>query len=465
MFFLYFFGLTDVGLLGPDEPRYAAVGREMALSGDWVTPRLWGTPWFEKPALLYWMIAAANRAGLGMDLAPRLPVVLLSVVFLCSYYLLLQAEFGRKPALYASIILGASAMWLAFSQLGLTDLPMAAFFSLAMLCGLRWQSTGKHRYLTVAGFLVGMSVLAKGLVPLVLVMPFVWFSRKRWRSLLQPGPAFAFFVTATPWYLLCAWRNGWEFLYEFFFRHHVERFTTQALLHSQPFWFYVPVFFAALFPWTPTVIPLFQKSFYNDTRRRFLLVWVIFGLVFFSVSINKLPGYVLPLLPAAAALAGIALDEVRDARLMLASACLLLLLVPVVAASLPGILVAGGLRRAQILGWNWFFAITYLALAAVIWLWEEAGRRLSAVALVLFAVVFGVIYIKIQCYPVLDREASARWLWQRVGHLPAMACIENLERSWTYGLNYYAGARVPDCLTTPMPFRIRQQPGRPPSLD
>src|SRR6516162_10080870 len=62
---VYFYGLNAAGLIGPDEPRYASVARQMAGSGDWITPRLWGQPWFEKPALLYWMTAAAYRAGLG----------------------------------------------------------------------------------------------------------------------------------------------------------------------------------------------------------------------------------------------------------------------------------------------------------------------------------------------------------------------------------------------------------------
>src|ERR1700731_4134554 len=94
VYFLYFFGLSQVGLLGPDEPRYAAIGREMAQSGDWITPRLWGEPWFEKPALLYWMTAAGFRAGLDSDLAPRLPVAIVSVAFLIYFFVALRREFG-----------------------------------------------------------------------------------------------------------------------------------------------------------------------------------------------------------------------------------------------------------------------------------------------------------------------------------------------------------------------------------
>src|SRR6059058_1547329 len=89
LYLLYFFGLTNAGLVGPDEPRYAAVARQMAQSGDWITPRLWGEPWFEKPALLYWMEAAAFRLGLSEDLAPRLPVAVFSVAFLIFFYWIL----------------------------------------------------------------------------------------------------------------------------------------------------------------------------------------------------------------------------------------------------------------------------------------------------------------------------------------------------------------------------------------
>src|ERR1700683_5866073 len=96
LFFLYFFGLTRTGLGGPDEPRYAAIGRAMAATGDWITPRLWGAPWFEKPAFLYWMTAAGFKAGLGADLAPRLPVAVLSVLLLGFFWVCLKLGWDRR---------------------------------------------------------------------------------------------------------------------------------------------------------------------------------------------------------------------------------------------------------------------------------------------------------------------------------------------------------------------------------
>ncbi|MBV9770083.1 MAG: glycosyltransferase family 39 protein [Bryobacterales bacterium] len=116
IFFLYFFGLTRAGLLGPDEPRYAVIGRAMAETGDWITPRLWGQPWFEKPAFLYWMTAAGFKAGLGADWAPRLPVALVSVAFLLYFFAVLRREFGDRAGAYSAVILATSAGWLAYPR-------------------------------------------------------------------------------------------------------------------------------------------------------------------------------------------------------------------------------------------------------------------------------------------------------------------------------------------------------------
>src|ERR1039457_1822632 len=125
--------MAKVGLIRPDEPRYASIARSMAASGDWVTPGLSGQPWFEKPALLYWMEGAAFRAGLGPEVAPRLPVALAACAFLAFYWWILKREFGCLPASFATAILGTSAGWIVCSQVGVPDLPLTATYSAAML--------------------------------------------------------------------------------------------------------------------------------------------------------------------------------------------------------------------------------------------------------------------------------------------------------------------------------------------
>ena len=158
-------------MLGPDEPRYAAIGREMARSGDWITPRLWGVAMVRKTRLLYWMTGAAFRLGFNEDLAPRVPVALLSVLFLIFFQWILSREFGARAAWTATVVLGTSAAWLGYSFIGTTDLPMAAAFSAAMLLSLDWIRTGDRRRLPLAAALLGIAVLAKGLVPLALTLP------------------------------------------------------------------------------------------------------------------------------------------------------------------------------------------------------------------------------------------------------------------------------------------------------
>ncbi|HJT90320.1 MAG TPA: glycosyltransferase family 39 protein, partial [Bryobacteraceae bacterium] len=312
-YFLYFYRLGATGLLGPDEPRYASIAREMARSGDWITPRLWGQPWFEKPALLYWFGAAGFRLGLGPEWAPRLAVAVVAVAFLVFYFRVLRREFGEPSACFATLILGTCVGWVGFSQIAVPDLLLTAFFSAAMLLALPWIAKGDERLLPAAAALLGVAVLAKGLVPLVLALPLAM--RGGIRSLLRPRVAAPFLVVALPWYLLCYLRNGGEFLKVFFWQQQFDRFTSGALMHLQPWWFYIPVLLGAMLPWTPlAALAGGRREAWRDPRRRFLLAWVLFGLLFFSASANKLPGYILPLLPAAAALAALGLSEAGNAR-------------------------------------------------------------------------------------------------------------------------------------------------------
>jgi 4-amino-4-deoxy-L-arabinose transferase-like glycosyltransferase len=440
LFFLYLFGLTRTGLLSADEPRYAAIGRAMAQTGDWVTPRLWGKPWFEKPPLLYWMTAAAFKAGLDQDLAPRLPVALSSVAFLIYFFLALRREFDEPAAFYAAAILATSAGWLAFSHIAVTDLPMSAAFAAAMLIAYRAATV---RESVSAGVLLGLAVLGKGLVPLALFLPAVWFLRHRLRSLLVIFAAAS--AIALPWYVAVTWINGPAFLQEFFWKHHIERFMTGSLLHERPFWFYIPVLLAGFFPWSPLLLLAFTKSISSDPRARFLAAWFAWGFVFFSLSRNKLPGYLLPLLPPLAALLGIAIakTEARAAKMvaLIAASAAMLWLIPAVQDLLPEALLHGFSHAQFHLPLAWILPALAITFAGGFLVW--AGRRGSAIALISTVMVLSVARVVMVTYPKLDQSVSPRSFW--ISHTGSITCSSDPNRSWRYGLNYYAGRDVPDC--------------------
>lgn len=449
---LYFFGLDHVGLLGPDEPRYASIGREMARSGDWVTPRLDGKPWFEKPALLYWMTAAAYKAGLDDDLAPRVPVAMVSIAFLIFFFWIAKSEFGEETAAYASIILATCAGWLANGQIGTTDMPLAATFSTAMLLCLR---PGVRRA-AVAGAFLGLAVLAKGLVPLVLAAPLLW--KRRMRELLVIGAACL--AVATPWYVLCTMRNGDMFLQEFFVKHHFSRFTSDSLAHAQRFWFYIPVMLAAMFPWTPLLIPVFRRELVRDPKQLYLLLWVGLGFVFFSISANKLPSYLLPLLPPVALLMGIRLTGLKNARAYLIAIALLMMLIPIVGEILPRALLVGlrGVRVTSAPYWIPLFVVVAYGAKQL----EESGKRRFAITLLGTVLLLSVVFFKVWVYPRLDATYSARYVWRRIEARSMQTCIGEISRNWIYGLNFYAGRPLPPCSSERKAVRlIRGEAGRP----
>ncbi len=460
LFVLYFYGLNLVGLLGPDEPRYASIGREMAASGDWTTPRLWGQPWFEKPALLYWLIGSGYQAGWGDDLAPRLPGALVCAAFLFFYFHQLRREFGERAALYSASILSTTAGWLAYGQIGVTDMPMAATFSASMLCCFAWIRSGGRRGLTIGGVLLGLAVLSKGLVPLVLALPLAWVGRKRWRDLLLFLATAS--IVALPWYILCWHRNGAAFIDEFFWRHHFARFTEGSLQHVQPIWFYLPVLAGLLLPWTPAVLSQLRRRD-RDARHSLLLGWFLFGLLFFSVSRNKLPGYLLPLLPAACALAGRELAEARPIRWLLPACAALVGLFPIAAAVLPEALIngIGDVHWQDLPVWP----LVASAVLAAICAWaERANRRTMAIALILSGVCASVGYIKLTTYESLDRQATARPLWRALGSSKDNACVGDVHRIWRYGLNFYANEELPPCEQSTNKIQVLPSPSGPPTI-
>jgi len=443
----YLYNLSGVGLLGPDEPRYAAIGQAMARSGDLVTPYLWGVPWFEKPPLLYWMSAAFAWLGNWPELAARLPVVLLSLAFLALASWLLVREFGAEAAAVSVSLLATCAGWVAFSNLGLTDLPMAAFFSLAVLLALPLLRDDPRpprvpaRFLAI-GACLGLAALAKGLVPLALAAPMAWFLRRWWRSWWWA--AVAFLAVAGPWYATISLRHGTRFLNEFFFKHHLARLYSNSLQHVQPWYYYLPVLIAALFPWTPLFAVFFRRSAPWDQRRSLLLATALCGFLLFSLSLNKLPGYLLPLLPSLFVLLGAEFERRPFAELSknwFIPCALLISLIPLIAKGLPDALAAGKIgafHMGHLAPTEFFYVAAPLAALLL-------GRRSWLSVLLVLCVAAGGILLKATAYRYLDERVSARGLWREVQQRQVSVCDAGINRDWAYGLSFYRGSELPPC--------------------
>ena len=433
-----------MGIVTPDEPRYADVGRAMAQSGDWITPHLWGQPWFEKPALLYWMTATGFKLGLGPDLAPRLPVALLSVAFLAFFWWRLRIEWDERTAYFATAMLATSAGWMTYSHVAVTDLPLAAFFSAAVLLSLAWIARGENRNLAAAAACLGLAVLAKGLVPIVLFLPIWALGWKRLRDWLRPAPLAAFAVCALPWYILCTARNGGQFLRVFFVEQQFGRFGSAALQHVQPFWFYAPMLLVLLFPWFPLIFFRsigFPKEVLRDPRTRALAAVVTFGFLFFSAAVNKLPGYLLPLLPAAFVLLAVGLAGSERPAPVLAFPIILLGLLPAISEAAPRVLAFHGLGATAIPVGRLLGVLSLAAVLAYAVVRFAPGRAFHAAALLAGV---GFLWFQFATFPEFDAVASARPLW--FGSHPS--CAPPNSRDLQYGLFYYAGHQMPVCSVT-----------------
>ena len=439
---LYLLHLGGVGFLGPDEPRYASIGREMARSGDWVTPRLDGQPWFEKPPLTYWLTGAGHVAGLPDEWAARLPEALISIAFLAFFYFRLAREFSPPLALAATAILATSGGWLAYSFAALTDLPMSAALGAAMLIILF-----DPRRAVLAGVLLGLSILGKGFVPVVLIAPLFLVGRGKRMVMLASAV-----IIAAPWFILCWLRNGSAFWDDFFWKQHVARFLTPSLEHVQPFWYYIPILLAGLFPWTPLAVLLARRRLYSDRRVLLLAAWVLYGLIFFSVARNKLPGYVLPLFPALAIVLAAAFETAPVKGWWLAACALLLVGLPTVAGILPDALLAGLSRSHVAFAAGGF---VFLGVAAFVGWLASKQKTEAALLSVALAAGIGAVYLKYSTFPALDRTVSVRKFWRAHASEVSAGCVDGVSRTWQYGLNYYGGHVVPECAAATAAVRSR----------
>jgi len=304
----FFHALGGIGLVGPDEPRYAAIAREMLLTGDYVTPRLHGSAWFEKPVLLYWGAALGYKLFGINEAGARFPSALSATICVFLLYWLGTRLWDRTTGFVAALIFATSIGGFAFARAASTDMPLTACFTMALvsfLAGLN-DTTPRRRWWFYGFYAaLGLGVLAKG--PIALLLPalsltaflFLRGQRDEWKK-WYPSGLWVTAAVAAPWFILVTLANGWTFINIFFISHNIERFTTSVFGHDRPVYFFLPVLLLLTFPWTFLLISAMRRTFTRNDH--LLLCWTVVPFVFFSLSQSKLPGYILPIVPPIALL-------------------------------------------------------------------------------------------------------------------------------------------------------------------
>jgi 4-amino-4-deoxy-L-arabinose transferase-like glycosyltransferase len=309
-YILFFFGLGAIGMIGPDEPRYAAIARGMLTSGDYITPRLNGTPWFEKPPLMYWIAAAGYKLFGVNEVGARFPSALGATICVFLVYWCGRKLWDRATGLLSALILVTSIGFFAFARAASMDMPLTMCMTMALvffLFAFNDTTPARRNYFYAFYAALGLGVLAKGPVAVLLAVlslgGFLLLRGKanEWKTWYPKG-LWITAAVAAPWYILCAAFNGWEFIRVFFINQNIERFATTIHGHDRPFYFFLPVLLFLTFPWTFMLISALRRTLGKNDY--VLLWWAIVPFVFFSFSGSKLPGYILPMVPPIALLLG-----------------------------------------------------------------------------------------------------------------------------------------------------------------
>ncbi len=465
--FLFFYGLAQFGLIGADEPRYAQVAREMLQRHDWITPVLWGRPWLEKPPLYYWQAMVAFSIFGVSDWAARLPAAFDATALVLAVYLFLR-RFRPGFELDGALITAASAGIVGYARAASMDMALTAAFTVGMLFWWAWRETGKKIYLAMFYVSIALGMLAKGPVaPFLAALVIVLYALtvRDWRLISKtfwlPG-ILLFCVIALPWYFAVQMRNP-QFFREFILQHNLARFSQNLYHHREPFWYYLPVMALGMVPWTVFAIAGLLSAVRVWWSKRnvdgggranqfsvFAVCWLIVPVVFFSISQSKLPGYILPSIPAGAlVLAEYLRRHIEPGETGRASTVLVVLHALLAAAPIvPGLLIAYLVMQRRLPGGQPMLvalAVAFVVCAGIALTLARSGglRMLRFVTLIPVVLTVGAV-LKLGSV-ALDQTLSARPVALEIRSIethPLLLAVYHVRRELEYGLSFYRNQTI-----------------------
>lgn len=322
---LLFLEMPRSWLFDPDEARYAEIPQSMIASGDYLTPRLNGSNYFEKPPLLYWLNALSLQALGDTPFAARLPVRLATLATALLIFLSLKSKTSLAH-LWGALIFLSAILPFSIGRINLTDGIVSFGITLTLLSArafisARNQNREETWLLTAIGLGTTVSVLSKGFIGILLpgLILTIWSAfTGQWSKLKEivlSRASIIILLLAGPWFVLMELRHP-GFWNIFFIREHLFRYFTDGANRPGSVLYFFPVLLLGMLPWTLFLLAALRSFFLvrphfwrHHSDKLFFTTWLITIFVFFSFSHSKLIPYLLPAFPAAAILTGTFIEE------------------------------------------------------------------------------------------------------------------------------------------------------------
>lgn len=316
--FTVFLNLGRLPLLDPDEPVYAETAREMIITDDFISPRIYGDFWYDKPPMYYWLTALTFKVFGQNEFAARFPSAVLSLCCVLFVYFYSKRLFNNRAAVMSALVLATSIEYLYLSKAAVTDITLTFFMTIALLTYLR-----KQYYFFYIG--TAFAVVTKGPIGIVLPAGIVFIhllvARKlsTLRNMKLISGSITFLVIALPWYLAMYYYHGTDFINTFLGFHNVTRFLQPEHPEGKLWYYYIPVLLVGFFPWIGFLgqacygIWQERKKLYGDVLI-FLFLWVVTVFTFFTLSQTKLVSYILPMYPPLAIIVGWYIDKIMTEK-------------------------------------------------------------------------------------------------------------------------------------------------------
>ena len=446
--------LGRIGLIDPDEPFYAVPAQERLESGDWVTPKIFHEPQFEKPILYYWMVAGSFKMFGVNEWAGRLPSALPGTLLVFLVYAFTARVWNRRAGLLAGVVLASGLEYAIMSRLMLTDIALALFIAGGMFC--YWLAVEdperRTRWVLLHFAFGGLAMLIKGPVgtiasllatmtfSLVMKRPHPYRGRALWVGIAL------YLAIAAPWYAVMFWKFGWAYFDAFVVHENIMRFFRAEHLANNHFWYYLAVLLGGSIPWIPAVLTACSRAIRDgirhDARLAFLWCWLLTSLVLLTVAQSKLPSYGFFMFVPLAQIVGVALDELwskgfRDAkeRVVVSVVSAVQVVLGVAAPFIktakpfatPALLFSGCLAVGLVFVWRGRIAG---------WVFSNAA---ATVALVVGALTFSASHV--EAYSSA-RPAAEKMMQMRRGNEPLVAGIFLVR-----GVHYYTHERTQQKMT------------------